>query len=94
MGIDLLAVSGQILMFGLPNDAFLVPLQEIVYKELRIVGTTNAPQVWKRVLRLLEQGIIKVSTMITHQFPFEQLDNALAFSKNPVNESVKVVITL
>lgn len=92
MGIELLSKGSQLLLFGLPGDPIPVDIQTVVLKELKLLGSTNAPQVWPRVLHLMASGSLKASPLITHHYSFQQLDQAVEFARNHGDEVIKIIV--
>ncbi|MCD9021552.1 zinc-dependent alcohol dehydrogenase [Cohnella silvisoli] len=92
MGIELLKRGSQLLLFGLPGAPISVDIQTVVMKELKLLGTTNAPHVWPRVLKMMATGNVKVKPLITHHFRFEQLVEAVEFACNQSDEIIKIIV--
>ncbi|MFD2327750.1 zinc-binding dehydrogenase [Cohnella sp. GCM10020058] len=93
LGIELLKRGGQLLLFGLPGHPILADIQAVVLKELTLAGSTNAPQVWPRVLELMASGGVQVKPLITQHYPFEALDQAIAFARNEPDEAIKIIVS-
>ncbi|MDI4647353.1 zinc-dependent alcohol dehydrogenase [Cohnella hashimotonis] len=91
--IDLLKRGGQLLLFGLPGHPILADIQAVVLKELTLSGSTNAPQVWPRVLELMASGSVQVKPLLSQRYPFEELDLAIAFARNEPDEAVKIIVS-
>lgn len=94
LGIGLLRRGGQLLLFGLPSQAVQVDIQTVVLKELRLIGSTNAPQVWPRVLELMASGAAAVAPLITQRYGFDELDEAVAFARQHPGEAIKVIVNV
>ncbi|MDI4645845.1 zinc-binding dehydrogenase [Cohnella hashimotonis] len=92
LGIELLRRGGRLLLFGLPGHPVQVDIQAAVLKELTLMGSTNAPQVWPRVIEMIASGSVKVSPMITHHYDFDELDQAIAFARNEPDEAIKIIV--
>lgn len=93
LGIELLKRGGQLLLFGLPGHPILADIQAVVLKELTLAGSTNAPQVWPRVLELMASGSVQVKPLITQHYPFAELDRAIAFARSEPDEAVKIIVS-
>ena len=63
----------------------------VMMKQLCFVGSMAYPDDWTQMIDLL--GRADVSTMITHHFPLDRFDEALATAKDPA-AGAKVVIDL
>ncbi|MBP1989436.1 zinc-dependent alcohol dehydrogenase [Paenibacillus eucommiae] len=94
LAIRLLRKGGQLMLFGLPANPVPVDIQQIVLKELRLIGTTNAPDVWQRVVQLQADGGVRVKPLITQTFTFDQLDQAISLARNEPAETVKIIVTV
>lgn len=91
--IDVLKPGGQLLLFGLPDKPIIVDIQTVVMKELILLGSTNAPDVWPRVIDMLASNTVNVKALITHRFGFNQLNEALAYARNHPDETIKIIIS-
>ncbi|RKP58277.1 theronine dehydrogenase [Cohnella endophytica] len=92
LGIELLKRGGELLLFGLPGERIKVDVQTAVLKELRLLGSTNAPHVWPRVLDMMASGRVQVQPLITQRYRFDQLDQAIAFARDSSGEAVKIIV--
>jgi len=92
--LTLLRRGGQLLMFGLPGQPVIVDVQALVMKELRMIGSTNAPHVWPRVLELMASGMVQVKPLFTQEYPFDRMDQALALARSKPDEVIKVIVTI
>lgn len=90
----LLRKGGQLLMFGIPGSDVSVDVQMIVMNELHIVGSTNAPDVWPRVIAGMASGTIRVAPLLTHRFPYAELDLALACARSTDSGAIKVIVEI
>lgn len=91
--VELLQPGGQLLLFGLPGKRIPVDIQAVVLKELALLGSTNAPHVWPRVIDMLAGGAVRAAPLITHRFGFDLLDEALAHARSPVSQAIKIIVT-
>ncbi|MCI9440792.1 MAG: alcohol dehydrogenase catalytic domain-containing protein [Ruminococcus sp.] len=69
-----------------------LPLNKIVFNDIKIYGSKANPNVSDTVLHMIASGAIRAEEMITHRFPLEQYDEAVDIFKNKRENSVKVVI--
>ncbi|AZN41473.1 MDR/zinc-dependent alcohol dehydrogenase-like family protein [Paenibacillus albus] len=81
-------------MFGLPGKPIETDMQTVVMKELSLHGTTNAPRVWPRVIRMMAAGQVRVKPLLTHFFQFEEMDKAIAFARSQTDDAVKIIVLL
>jgi threonine dehydrogenase-like Zn-dependent dehydrogenase len=91
--IELLKIGGQLLLFGLPGKPIMVDIQAVVMKELKLLGSTNAPHVWPRVIDMLASHTVNVKPLLTHHYPFDQMNEALDYARLTSNQAIKIIVT-
>ncbi|MHB9026734.1 MAG: zinc-dependent alcohol dehydrogenase family protein [Armatimonadota bacterium] len=64
---------------------------EVFRRELKILGSFSQARTFDRATRLINAGVVKVKEMVTHTFPLEGWDEALAAVISG-RESIKVVM--
>lgn len=87
--------GGQVVFTGLPSEPLEVDLtSDVIYREARIVGTTGRVMydTWYRVSALVDSGLVDLGGVITHRFPIEEIDEAMAVAS--AGKSGKVILTL
>ncbi|NBD22285.1 zinc-dependent alcohol dehydrogenase [Paenibacillus glycinis] len=92
--IELLKIGGRLLLFGLAGKPITVDMQTVVLKELSLLGSTNAPRVWSRVIGMMASGQARVKPLLTHAYPFGELDRAIAFARSQTDEAIKIIVTV
>ncbi|REE68107.1 L-gulonate 5-dehydrogenase [Paenibacillus taihuensis] len=92
--VNLLKRGGRLLLFGLPGKPISADVQTVVLKELSLLGTTNAPRVWPRVIRMMASGQVQVKPLLTHTYRFEEMDQAIEFARSQSDEAVKIIVSL
>jgi L-iditol 2-dehydrogenase len=74
------AVNGRVLFFGgLPADRAVVPLDTnlIHYRQLVVTGTARQSLgQFRQVLRLIEEGLVKVDDLVSARWPLERIGEA------------------
>ena len=73
----------------LPRGDSPAPLNQIVAKELRLVGTFRFDREYARAVDMLVSGRIDVAPMLTHEFTFAELSEAFATASDK-RRSMKV----
>lgn len=73
-----------------PDSAFDLPLFDVYKKELTIKGSFVNPDTHARAVALLNSGKLDFSAIITHRFPLDKLEEAIAMQMS--SESIKVVV--
>lgn len=71
---------------------FQLPLNTIVFNELKILGSRANPNVSDIVLEYFSKGIIKGEALVTHRFPLEEYPKAVDLFENKRDNVIKVVI--
>ncbi len=85
--------GGNILLFGLVDadrEVYIRP-QEIVVRELKIQGSVLNPNTHGKALRLIAEGKVSVSPLITHRLSLEKIN--AAFDAWKQRDTIKVLIT-
>ena len=85
-------VEGRVHLFGLPEKPFSgLPMELLLFKELRITSCTGAPRFWPAAMTLIEHGLLKVAPLITHRFDLRRAPEALAFLRENRQLVIKAV---
>lgn len=89
--LDAVAKGGRYCQMGLYGRPVSLDLDQVCYKELTVTGSNaTVPTAWPRAIRLLAEGRIDPAGMITHRYPLEQWDDALATVRSKAG--VKVLL--
>ena len=75
-----------------PDSTYELQLFQAFRKELTIKTSFINPDTHQRAVDLLNSGRIRIRELITHQYPLEQVEDAIR--KQTQADSVKVVVTL
>jgi L-iditol 2-dehydrogenase len=83
--------GGRVVLYGIsgartPN----IPSDLIVTKDLTVVTGIGSPQQWDQVIRLAAAAKVDLLPLVTHRFPLEDFEHAVAVASD-VTQSVKVV---
>lgn len=85
--------TGKIAVIANYKDELIsVPGNIINFNEIHILGSKANPNVSDKVLKMLSNGSINGSALITHRFPLEDYEKALDIFENKKDGSIKVVI--
>lgn len=77
--------GGRVSLIGLPSEPIELDLTgDIIYKELRVYGSTGRLmwKTWYDTKKLLESGKFDPLPIITHRFSLEDFDEALKLAKS------------
>lgn len=95
-GMKLLARSGHLSIFaGMPKSdpVDAIDLNHIHYSELHIHGANSSVQVdYLKARDYLTSGEIAGDALITHTFPLDRFNHAVATQANPASGAMKVII--
>ena len=69
-----------------------IPMNTVVFNELKIFGSKANPNVSKIVLDFFSKGIINGEALVTHRFPLEDYAKAVDVFENRRDGAIKVVI--
>lgn len=81
-----------VLLFSVPKpDAkYDLPLIDVFRKELHVIGSFVNPDTHQRAVNLINNGVLKLKPLITHQFPVDKLSDAIAAQEGA--DSIKVLV--
>ena len=86
--------GGKVALIGLPSDPVRVNLgPDVIFKEARIIGIHGREMfaTWTRMEHMLERGMLRVDSVITHEMPLERW--AEAFRLLEEGQGGKVILT-
>lgn len=69
-----------------------IPMNTVVFNELKIFGSKANPNVSRIVLDFFSKGIINGEALVTHRFPLEDYAKAVDVFENRRDGAIKVVI--
>ncbi len=89
--LGLVQPGGRYAQVGLYGRPVALDLDVVCYKELSVTGSNaTVPTAWPRALRLLADGRVDASTLITHRFALRDWEQALETVKS--KSGVKVLL--
>jgi D-arabinose 1-dehydrogenase-like Zn-dependent alcohol dehydrogenase len=57
-----------------------------------VLGSLGSPDVWPQALELLGRGRVRPSTLVTHRYPLEAVDRAVATMRHGADGTGKVLV--
>ena len=85
--------GGRVVLYGISGAGRAnIPSDLIVTKDLTVVSGIGSPLIWDEVIRLAGAGRLDLQSLVTHRFPLEEFERALAVAAD-VEQSAKVVFT-
>ncbi len=86
------ARQGKIVLTGAFGDTKEIDPDEIVAKELTIVGGVTASHAVDEVIELLQRGALTIDDVVTHEFPLRDFEEALDTVRERRDGAIKVVL--
>ncbi len=91
MGLSLVRKRAQITQMGLFGRPFELDYEQIVYKDIRLVGSfASSISSWDRALTLLRQGVIQVAPLISTVLPLSEWEQGFRMVRR--KEGLKVLL--
>lgn len=85
--------GGRLVMVGYSPETMSLNAGRVMYREMEIVGSLGCrPVDYPRVIELARQGKIKVTELVTHKFPLDEINQA--FDTLRAGEAIRAVVTL
>jgi threonine 3-dehydrogenase len=94
-GFRLVRYGGRVHLLGIPHgDVAIDFATEIVFKGITIYGVIGRKmyETWHQMQRFLRSGLLDPCPVITHRFPLERIDDALAAIRT--GDAGKVIINI
>ena len=90
--INLVRIGGRILLFGtITEDSGELPFYQLYYKEISLVNPRAAkPEDFPASIGLVASGAIELDSLVTHTFPLESAEEAIATTSE--SGSLKVIL--
>ena len=91
----LVASGGKIVLVGMsPQDIVPLDISKILAKEASIVSVFRYRNVYPQAINAIASGAADISSIVTHEFGFDEVAKAFDFVMNNKNDVVKAVIKL
>jgi L-iditol 2-dehydrogenase len=85
--------NGHVAFVALPTvDEMMIPVKTMVMNQITVHGSRANPNCSAKVIELMSQGKINAKDMITHQFPLDEIHEAMNTFVNRVDGALKVVV--
>jgi D-arabinitol dehydrogenase (NADP+) len=88
--IGLVRPGGRVVLTGLPHEPARVEFFWVVRREIDIRGSMIYGEEFGRAVSMLAEGSIRVDPLLTHRFPLDSIDAAIAAHRDP--SSIKVAV--
>ena len=86
--------GGKIVPFGVyPSEKVELPFYDFYFKELQISNVRAAKgRDFTECIELVSRGKVDLSTLITHTFPYTELNSAIRMLMDPSDERLKIIL--
>jgi L-iditol 2-dehydrogenase len=82
--------GGRVILTGLPHDPARIEFFWVVRREIDVRGSMIYRDEFGEAIALLAAGQVRVAPLLTHRYPLEDIDQALAAHRDPA--SIKVAV--
>jgi 2-desacetyl-2-hydroxyethyl bacteriochlorophyllide A dehydrogenase len=90
--LELVRPGGRVVLTGLPHEPTPVAFFSVVRREVTIVGSMIYQDEFPEALRLIADGHVVTTPLLTHRFPLAEIDAAFAAHRDPASIKVALVI--
>ena len=92
--LESLQKGGSAVLVGLfESQQVRIPANIFVHKEISLIGSQGYHWDFQRAIELIKQGNIDLESLLTHQFPLDQTQQAFDVLQDQEQNAVKVVIS-
>ncbi len=88
-----IAYGGRIVIVGLSTSPSMISQAEMVQKEVSLFGSRLSTRLFGYVTEGFDNGSYQPELLVTHRFPAERFEDALAQIRNHPDETARVVLT-
>jgi L-iditol 2-dehydrogenase len=91
--IDMARLGGRLVQVGIPHeDRITMKASTLRRKGLTIRACRRMKHAYPRAIKLTEQKLVDLSSLVSHHFPFERVEEAFALNSSYRDNVVKIVI--
>ena len=90
--LAMLRRGGRCAAVGIPTVGVEIAMQRLVLDELELVGSRASAGEMRRVMPHVVDGRMRVRELVTHRFPLERYDEALATFNDRASGAIKIVV--
>lgn len=91
--IEVASIAGRVVVLGFDSRTSNIPQLPITKKELTIVGSRLQTNKFPEVIKLFNERKLQVEDMVTHEFPVENMKDAIELIENEPSKIRKIVLT-
>jgi L-iditol 2-dehydrogenase len=93
-GIFSLEFGGVMYVIGVGSDRQNFPLMHLSVNEIDIMFQYRYANTWPKAIRLVNSGLLDVSSLVTHRFSLEESLKAFKTASNPKAGALKVMVAV
>lgn len=79
-------------IIGVGKNNIDIPFMHFSFNEMTIKGLFRYTNTWPRGIRMLENGVIDVKSLVTFKFPLKDADQAFAKASDPKSTGIKTMV--
>ncbi len=92
LALGTLRAGGRLVLVGYSPESMDLNAGRVMFRELEVVGSLGCrPVDYPRAIELARQGRVRVTELVTHRFPLEEIDRA--FDTLRAGEAIRAVVT-
>lgn len=94
-GFAIVKRGGTFVAFGIPPKPVTIDLaEELIFKGLKLIAINGRRmfETWYEVANLLNSGRLDLSAVLTHRFPLEKIDEAMALLGSKDIQAGKIIL--
>ncbi|KAI1191786.1 alcohol dehydrogenase GroES-like domain-containing protein [Nemania serpens] len=84
--------GGTVFVIGVGKNELNFPFMRCSTREINLIFQYRYSNTWPRAIRLIENGVIDLSKLVTHRFKLEDAIEAFATAADPKTGAIKVQI--
>ncbi|KAK4465509.1 L-arabinitol 4-dehydrogenase [Cladorrhinum samala] len=84
--------GGKVFVIGVGKDEIQIPFMRASVREVDLQFQYRYSNTWPRAIRLVQNGVIDLSKLVTHRFPLEDALKAFETASDPKTGAIKVQI--
>ena len=91
--LDCVCKMGKVIQIGISSGNFKsYPYSRILQKEITLLGSQGYCFDFEMSLALLDSGKVDLSSFVTHEFPWKDIEKAFTLAADPQTDSMKIVL--
>lgn len=84
--------GGKVFVIGVGKNEISLPFMRASVREVDVQFQYRYSNTWPRAIRLIENGVVDLSKLVTHRFPLEDALKAFETASDPRTGAIKVQI--